>query len=163
MEFIFKNKKTKMLLLLFTILLTISFMPINKVYAATTFKVSSVGEAVNVSQNPSYADWTVGSFVANTYHPTVNLTTKDVAIKLTWTGFYGTALASADGGAFVSTDSKELTDPVYFVDVQQVGTTYVKTIVFKNLSIGAHTITVRALPITGSTVLTDYTNVVLNY
>jgi len=164
MEIVFRNKKVKMLLLLlFAVLLTISFMPVNKVYAATNFSVSYAGEAVNISQNPSYESWTVGNFIANTYHPTINLATKDVSIQFTWTGSVGNTLVSVDGGTFMSTDTVGLTDKVYFQDYKQVGTQVIKTIVLKNLSVGAHKITVRALPISGTTVLTDYTNVVLNY
>ncbi len=156
---ILKGRKVKALLLMLALAITMSLVPISSAYAATTpsLSVTYVGEAVNLSTDPSYQLWDAGKYQSNTYHPIINLTTKDVAVMFKWTGSFGNSYVSVDGVNLGTTNSK-----VYFLDIQTAGSTTVKTIVVKDLTPGQHTITIKGVTTTGVT-KTDYATVNLTY
>ncbi|WP_346878179.1 MULTISPECIES: hypothetical protein [unclassified Clostridium] len=159
-----KGRKVKALLLMLALAITMSLVPISSAYAATTpsLSVTYVGEAVNLSTDPSYQLWDAGKYQSNTYHPTINLTTKDVAVMFKWTGFFGNSYVSVDGVNLGTTDSFDPNSKVYFLDIQTSGSTTVKTIVVKDLTPGQHTITIKGVTTTGVT-KTDYATVNLTY
>ncbi|MEG1254949.1 hypothetical protein [Clostridium sp.] len=159
-----KGKNVKVILMMLALAITMSLAPITSAYAATTpsLNVINVGEAVNLSADPSYQLWDAGNYQSNTYHPTINLTTKDVAIKFKWVGSFGNSYVAVDGVNLGTTDSVDPKAKVYFLDIQTSGNETVKTIVVKDLAPGQHTITIRGITTTGVT-KTDYATVNIAY
>lgn len=164
MKKILNGRKVKALLLMLVLTVTMSLAPITSAYAATTpiFSVTQVGEAVNLSTDNSYQMWKASNYQSNTYHPTINLKTKDVAVTFKWTGVFGNTYVSVDGVNLGTTDSVDTNAKVYFLDYQNSGNSIIKTIVIKDLTPGKHEITIRGVATTG-VVKTDYATVNLIY
>ncbi|WP_346930330.1 hypothetical protein [Clostridium sp.] len=164
MKKLLKGKNVKAILMMLALAITMSLAPITSAYAATTpsLNVINVGEAVNLSTDPSYQLWNARNYQSNTYHPTINLTTKDVAVMFKWVGFLGNSYVSVDGVNLGTTDSVDPKAKVYFLDMQTSRNETVKTIVVKDLTPGQHTITIKGVTTTGVT-KTDYATVNLTY
>ncbi|MEW8955155.1 hypothetical protein [Clostridium sp.] len=158
MKKIFKNKFVKTLLLLCAFVSLVSFPNMKKAEAASRFNLTGVGEAINTKEKMGWELWVANKFQPKSFDNTIDVASKDVAIKYEMVDELGMVYIEVDGVSLGRTNIVEDKKPIRMISTDKYGKKYVETIVVKDLPAGNHKITLRCVYPRGG-VQTDFVNI----